>query len=185
MGDPLASLLVLFGLGFLGANLGVLYDYVQHRRRRALTVLAWRPPPPAFAALPIVVSVGLGVVIVYKLVVLEWPVDRLFGEAMMLAYYGYLYPLSRQVQRGFFTSGIRLDRGFVRWPSITGLTWREEPSPVLIVVSGHQQRAGRLAVPPEHFGEARRILKDHIAGDGLHLDPPTLDLGRHDRRDDV
>jgi len=185
MGDPSGTLLFLFGLGFLGANLGVVWDYAQHRRRRALAVLTWRPPLPPFPFLPILISAGLGAVIVYKLVVLEWPVDRLFGEGMMLAYYGYLYPLSRQVQRGFFTSGIRLDRGFVRWPSITGLTWREEPGPVLVVVSGHRQRAGRLAVPPAHYGEARRILRDHLALHDLHLDRAAVDLGGHDRRNDV
>jgi len=185
MADPLGTLLWLFGLGFLGANLGVLYDYAQHRRRRALAVLTWPPPPPPFAALPVLVSVGLGLVIIYKLVALEWPVDKLFGEGMMLAYYGYLYPLSRQVRRGFFTSGIRLDRRFVAWPSITGVTWREDPGPVLVVVSGHQARAGRLSVPPAHGGEARRILRDRIAAHDLRMDPPALDLGGHDHRDDV
>ena len=185
MDDPLGTLLFLFGLGFLGVNLGVLYDYVQHRRRRPQAVLTWPPPPPPFPWLPVLISVGLGAVIVYKLVVLSWPVDKLFGEGMMLAYYGYLYPLSRAVRRGFFTSGIRLDRGFVGWPAITGLTWREEPAPVLVVVSGHRQRAGRLSVPPEHFGEARRILRDHLALHVLQLDKPPLDLGGHDHRDDL
>ena len=184
MGDPLDALLFLFGLGFLGANLGVAWDYLQHRRRRALAVLAWRPPPPPFAALPVLISAGLGLVIVYKLVALRWPVHRLFGEGMMLAYYGYLYPLSRQVQRGFFTSGIRLDRGFAPWPTITGLTWREEPGPVLVVISG-RQRAGRLTVPPQHYGEARRILRDHLALHDLTLDRPPLDLTGHDHREDL
>jgi hypothetical protein len=185
MGDFSGTLLFLFGLGFLGANLGVVWDYIQHRRRRASAVLTWRPPAPPFAFLPILISVGLGAVIVYKLVVLEWPVDRLFGEAMMLAYYGYLYPLSRQIQRGFFISGIRLDRGFAGWPSITGLTWREDPGPVLVVVAGHRQRAGRLTVPPEHYGAARRILRDRLALHDLHLDRPALDLGGHDNREDI
>ena len=185
MADPLGTLLFLFGLGFLGANLGVIYDYLQHRRRRALAVLTWPPPAPPFPALPILIAAGLGLLIVYKLVVLDWPVDKLFGEGMMLAYYGYLYPLSRRVHRGFFTSGIRLDRGFVAWTAVTGLTWREEPGPVLVVVAGHQQRAGRLSVPPGHFGEARRILRDHIAAHDLHFDPPALNLGGHDNREDV
>ncbi len=185
MADPLGSLLFLFGLGFLGANLGVAYDYVQHRRRRARSILTWPPPPPPFPAVPLLISAGLGLLIVYKLVALSWPVDRLFGEGMMLTYYGYLYPLSRQVRRGFFTTGIRLDRGFVAWRAVTGLTWREEPGPVLIVVSGHRRRAGRLSVPPEHFGESRRILRDHLALHDLTLDKPPLSLVDHDQREDL
>jgi hypothetical protein len=89
------------------------------------------------------------------------------------------------VHRGFHTSGIRLDRGFAPWLSITGLTWREEPGPVLVVVSGHRQRAGRLRVPPEHYAEARRILRDQLAQHELRLDPPALDLGGHDKREDL
>jgi hypothetical protein len=184
-GERLDTLMFLFGLGFLGVNLGVAFDYAQHLRRRPQTILAWRPAPGRFSALPVLISVGLAALIVYKLVGLEWPVSRLFGEGMMLAYYGYLHPLSRQIQRGFFTGGIRLDRGFVPWTSVTGLTWREDPGPVLIVVAGHQQRAGRLAVPLAHYGEARRILRDHIAMHDLHIDRPVLDLGGHDHRDDV
>jgi hypothetical protein len=185
MADPLDSVLFFLGLGFLGVNLGVAWDYLQHRRRRAQAVLTWPPAPPPYPALPVLISAGLGLLIVYKLVGLDWPVDRLFGEGMMLAYYGYLYPLSRQVRRGFFTSGIRLDRGFVSWPAITGLTWREEPGPVLSVVAGHQRRAGRLSVPPDHYGEARRILRDHLALHDLTLDRPPLDLAGHDQREDV
>ena len=54
----------------------------------------------------------------------------------MLAYYGYLYPLSRRMKRGFYEQGIRLDRGFVPWQDITGLTWRRGAGPVLVAASG-------------------------------------------------
>ncbi|MCX6553065.1 MAG: hypothetical protein NTY02_19030 [Acidobacteria bacterium] len=185
MRDPLSTLLFLFGVGFLGANLSVLYDSVQSWRRRRLAILVWPPARPRVAALPVVISVGLGGLIVWKLVVLQWPVDRLFGEAMMLTYYGYLYPLSLRICRGFYEDGIRLDRGFTPWPAITALTWHQDPLPALVVVAEHQQRAGRLTVPPEHFGEARRILRDRIAAHELVFDKPLLDLGGHDRRDDA
>ena len=125
-------------------------------------------PPPRFAALPAIISVGLGILIIYKLVVLEWPVWRLFGEAMMLTYYGYLYPLSLRLKRGFFEQGVRFDRGFARWEDVKGLTWHHEGPPVLVAAYGHQ-RAGRLTVPLEHLGAARRVLRDRIAAHQITL----------------
>ena len=184
MADPLGTLLYLFGAGFLVANLATAYACIQDWRRRNDALLAWRMPPTRFAALPVLISAGLGILIVYKLVVLEWAVWRLFGEAMMLAYYGYLYPLSLRLKRGFFEQGVRFDRGFARWEDITGLTWRHEGPPVLVAAHKRQQ-AGRLTVPLEYLGAARRILRDRIAAHRIHFTPGPLDLGGHDERQDV
>jgi hypothetical protein len=182
--DPLGTLMFLFGVGFLAANLVTAYVCVRDWRLVSQSILAWRMPPPRFASLPVLISVGLGVLIVYKLVVLQWPVWRLFGEGMMLTYYGYLYPLSLRLKRGFFEAGVRFDRGFARWGDITGMTWRREGLPVL-VVAYRRRRAGRLSVPLEHLGAARRVLRDRIAAHQIHFSPGPLDLGGHDERRDV
>ena len=184
MRDPLGTLLFLFGVGFLAANLATALVCVQDWRRRRSAILTWRLPPARFAVLPVVISVGLGLLIVYKLLVLEWPVWRLFGEAMMLVYYGYLYPLSLRLKRGFYEQGIRFDRGFARWEDIKGLAWRHEGPPVLVAAHRHQQ-AGRLTVPLEQLGAARRVLRDRIAAHQIHFTPGPLDLGGHDERQDV
>ncbi len=105
MDDPLGTLMFLFGVGFLAANLFAARVCVQDWRRRRDAILAWRMPPPRYAAVPVLISVGLGLLIVYKLVVLEWHVRRLFGEAMMLTYYGYLYPLSLRLPTGVLRAG--------------------------------------------------------------------------------
>jgi hypothetical protein len=182
--DPLGTLLFVFGVGFLAANLVTAGACIRDWRRRNTAILAWRLPPTRFAALPVLISVGLGLLIVYKLAVLKWPVGRLFGEAMMLAYYGYLYPLSLRLKRGFYEQGIRFDRGFARWQDITGLTWRHDGPPVLVAAHRRQQ-AGRLTVPLEHLGAARRVLRDRIAAHQIHFTPGPLDLGGHDERQDV
>jgi hypothetical protein len=182
--DPLGTLLYLFGVGFLAANLVTAWVCVRDWRRRHDVLLAWRLPPPRFAALPVVISAGLALLIVYKLLVLEWPVWRLFGEAMMLAYYGYLYPLSLRLKRGFYRQGVRFDRGFARWEDIRGLTWHHEAPPVLVAAHKGQQ-AGRLTVPLEHLGAARRVLRDRIAAHQIHFTPGPLDLGGHDERQDI
>jgi hypothetical protein len=182
--DPLGTLLFLFGVGFLAANLVTAYVGVEDWRRRNHAVLAWRMPPPRFAALPVVISVGLGFLIIYKLLVLEWPVWRLFGEGMMLTYYGYVYPLSLRLKRGFFEEGVRFDRGFARWEDLKGITWHHEGPPVLVAAYG-RRRAGRLTVPLEYLGAARRVLRDRIAAHQIHFTPGPLDLGGHDERQDV
>jgi hypothetical protein len=184
VGDPLGTLLFLFGAGFLVANLVTACVCLRDWRRRKQAVLAWRMPPTRYAALPILISAALGILIVYKLAVLEWPVSRLFGEAMMLTYYGYLYPLSLRLKRGFFEQGVRFDRGFARWEDITGLTWHHEGPPVLVAAHKRQQ-AGRLTVPLEYLGAARRILRDRIAAHQIRFTPGPLDLGGHDEREDV
>jgi hypothetical protein len=182
--DPLGTLLYLFGVGFLAANLVTAWVCLGDWRRRHTAVLVWRMPPPIFAFLPVLISVGLATLIIYKLLVLAWPVWRLFGEGMMLAYYGYLHPLSLRLKRGFFEAGIRFDRGFARWEDIKGLTWRHEGPPVLVVAYGHRQ-AGRLSVPIEQLGIARRVLRDRIAAHRIRFTAGPLDLGGHDERNDV
>lgn len=183
--DPLALILLLFGAGFLIANLLVMADVWQHRRRRSTAVLTWPLPRPRPAHLSTLIAVGLGGLLFYKLVLLRWPASRVFGEGMMFLYYAVWYPLSFTVERGFYQNGIWLERRFVRYHDVTGLTWKDEPGPTLIIVAGHRQLAGHLDVPLEHYAEARRLLRDRISDDQLHMGRPLLDLGGHDRREDV
>lgn len=185
MTNPLSTILLLFGVGFLAANAFLLNDYLAYRRRRRHAVLTWALPRPKTYPLARYIAIGLALVVVYKFLVLRWPLDRMFGELMMFVYYGLVYPLSFTVRRGFYEGGLWLERRFVRYDDITGLTWREGKSPRLIVVSGHQQRAGGIVVPGEHYGEARRLLRDRLKSHALHLQKSLLDLGGHDDRDVV
>jgi len=183
--NPLSTILLLFGVGFLAADLILLNDYFAYRRRRRHAVLTWPLSKPKSYVLSRYIAIGLGLVVLYKSFVLGWPLGRMFGELMMFVYYGLVYPLSFTVQRGFYEGGLWLERRFVRYDDITGLAWRDGPSPRLIVVSGHQQRAGGIVVPGEHYGEARRLLRDRLKSQALHLQKPLLDLGGHDDRDSV
>ena len=48
----------------------------------------------------------------------------------------------------------------------------------------HEPRgARRLVVPPEHYGAARRLLRDKIDENAIHFTGTGLDLGEHDARD--
>lgn len=185
MGDPLAVILLILGAGFLAANLAILADLVRYRRRAARGILTWRLPQPRTALFSKAIAVALGLLLIYKLLVLRWPPVRVFGEGMMFLYYAIWYPLGLTVERGFYEDGIWLERGFVKYADVTGLTWREDPLPTLVAVAGRLRRAGHLEVPLDHFAQARVILRERIAADQLHMPRPLLDLGGHDRRDDV
>ena len=55
----------------------------------------------------------------------------------------------------------------------------------MLVAAHRHQQAGRLTVPLDQFGDARRMLRDRIAAHRLHFTPGPLDLGGHDEREDV
>ena len=110
---------------------------------------------------------------------------RIFGEAMMLLYYAYLGPLTLRIGRGFYQDGVWVDSGCMPYAAIGGLTWREEAEITLVVLPRMKRLAKLLAVPPQHYAEARRLLRDKIAGHDIHFTGKPLDLGAHDERDDV
>jgi hypothetical protein len=173
--------LLLLGAGFLVANARLVLDYWHYRARRRTALLVWRARQPPYFGLGLGMAVVLGVVIFYKIIVSG---QQAFGETMMFVYYGYLIPLSRRIRRGFYADGIWSDTGFIRYNEVGGLTWREgEHSVSLIVISRQRNLARRLAVPPEHYGAARRLLRDKIGGNEINFSGVGLDLEARDERD--
>ena len=175
-----ATLLIL-GAGFLFANARLVLDYWHYRTRRPTALLVWHGRQPPYFGLGLGMAVVLGVVIFYKIIVSG---QQAFGETMMFVYYGYLIPLSRRIRRGFYADGIWSDTGFIRYNEVGGLSWREgEHSVSLILISRLRNLARRLSVPLEHYGAARRLLRDKIGDREIHFSGVGLDLGAHDERD--
>ena len=109
-----------------------------------------------------------------------------FGEALMFVYFGYLVPLTRRIGRGFYEDGIWADSAFIPYNEVGGISWRESEHAVsLIVISRLRNLARRLAVPLEHYGAARRLLRDKIGEHEIHFFGTGLDLGGHDERDEA
>jgi hypothetical protein len=125
----------------------------------------------------------LGFIVFYKLVFSH---QQAFGETMMFVYYAYVLPLSRRIGRGFYQDGIWADSTFIPYNEVGGISWREgEHSVSLIVISRLKNLARRLAVPIEHYGAARRLLRDKIGEHAIHFTGTGLDLGVRDERDEA
>ena len=183
--DLLPRVLYLLGVGFLLANLRLLFQFIRFLRIRSSALLTWPGRKPPFYGLLLVLGAILSVLIAYKLAVLKQHPMQVFGETMMLVYYGYALPLSLKIGRGFYQDGIWADGGFIPYSHIGGLTWREDEQITLVLMYRMRNLARRLVVPQRYYGAARRLLRDKIAAHDIHFTGKTLDLGLHDERDDV
>ena len=182
---PFHGILVVLGIGFLIANLRLLLQLVRFRRIRSSALLTWPGAPPPFYGLTIAVGGILGALIFYKLAVLRQQPMDVFGESMMLVYFGYALPFSLRIGRGFYEDGIWADGGFVHYSEIGGLSWREGEQLTLVLMYRTRTFARRLEVPDVHYGAARRLLRDKIAAQDIQFTGKTLDLGEHDDREHV
>jgi len=179
----LAGTLTVLGAGFLVANIRLILDYLRFVRRRRAAVLSWPSPVPPYYGTKLAIGVAVGFLLFYKLVVLH---RQVFGESMMFLYYAYLVPLSLRIRRGFYEDGIWADSSFIPYNEVGGLSWREGRDTVsLIVISRLRNLARRLAVPLEHYGAARKLLRDKIGRHEIHFLGTGLDLGEHDERDEA
>lgn len=185
--DPqlLQRVLFLFGVGFLIANLVVATDLLRFLRRKRSALLVWQNPKPRFYGFSLGLGVILGLLFLFKLLVLRRPLSGLFGEAMMFVYYGYTFPLSTRIARGFYQDGVWADTGFLPWGQIAAVSWKEEQGVTLVLISHLKSIARRLHVPGELYGEARRLLRDKIKAHDIHIGGTGLDLGSRDEQDSV
>ena len=173
----------MLGAGFLIANARLILELIRYRRRRRAALLIWPGPPPPYYGLTLGLGVATGLLVAFKVLVVH---RQAFGEAMMFVYFGYLVPLTRRIGRGFYEDGIWADSTFIPYNEVGGISWREgEHSVSLIVISRLRNLARRLAVPLEHYGAARRLLRDKIGEHQIHFFGTGLDLGVHDERDDA
>ena len=154
-------LLLLFGLGFLVANIIVARDLVRYHRAKRSALLIWSVAKPRYYGFSLALGVILGLLLILE-VSLKRPSYSLFGEAMMFVYYGYLFPLSTRIARGFYQDGVWSDSGFMPWSQISAVSWKDEGTVTLILISHGNSLARRLEVPGPQYGEARRVLLDRI-----------------------
>jgi hypothetical protein len=180
-----APVLLLLGVGFLVANVRIGIDLVRFVRRRSSALLVWAPGKPPFYRMGIAIGAVLGALLLYDLLVLRRPLDRLFGVGMMFLYYTAGVPLSRLIQRGFYQDGIWADGGFIPYKQIGAISWREGEIVTLLIASRVRNLAHRLVVPSGLYGAARRQLRDKIAAHDIRFGGTGLGLGTADEKDTV
>src|SRR5688500_15216543 len=179
------QLLFVFGLGFFAANVKVTADLLRFLLRKSSAVLIWDNPKPRFYGFALALGAILGLLVVIKIFVLGRTPEELFGEVMMFLYFGYAVPLSTRISRGFYRDGVWSDSGFMPWGQIQAVSWREDDTVTLILVSHFKSIARRLQVPTHLYGQARRLLLDKVKMQDIHMGRPGLDLGSRDDRDTV
>jgi hypothetical protein len=193
----LGQILLLFGLGFLVANLRAGLELARWGRRRRTALLTWPAPKPPLYALSLGTGVILGMLVLLKAYLAlagdpplsEWFRrfgSNAFGELMMFVYFGYMLPLSTRINRGLYADGIWTDTGFLPYDHVGGISWRTGEPPALIIISRLKTVARRLSVPPIAMAEVRRVLRDKISAHAIEIDGgPGLHLGARDARDSV
>ena len=177
-------LLLLFGLGFLVANILAARELVRYHRSKRTALLIWTAPKPRYYAFSLALGVVLGLLIIIE-VSLKRPSFSLFGEAMMFVYYGYLFPLSTRIQRGFYQEGVWSDSGFMPWSQISAVSWKDEGIVTLVLISHGNSLARRLDIPGHRYGEARRVLLDRIKAHDIQMGGSGLNLGTREEGDSI
>ena len=184
--ELLSQVLFLFGVGFLIANVKVITELLRFRARKRTAVLVWEAAKPPYYGFVLALGVMLGLLLAFKLFVQHRPLPQLFGEAMMFVYYGYAFPLSTKISRGFYQDGIWSDSGFMKWGQISAVSWKEEGGRVtLLLISHYRNIARKLAVPGPLYGQARKLLREKIKAQDIHMGGSGLDLGSRDDTDAV
>ena len=181
----LPRVLFVFGIGFFAANMKVIADLLRFRLRKASALLVWENPKPPYYGFALALGAVLGMLVAFKIFILGRPPGQLFGEVMMFVYYGYAFPLSTRIARGFYRDGVWSDRGFMPWGQISAVSWKEEGAVTLILISHFRSIARRLEVPGHLYGQARRLLRDKIKAHDIHIGGAGLDLGSRDEQDAV
>jgi hypothetical protein len=194
-GAPLV--LFVFGLGFLAANIKLIVDLVRFQTRKRTALLVWEAPKPRFYAFNLALGVACGVLLAVEMFMLKRPIRDLFGETMMFIYYGYTFPLSTRISRGFYRDGVWSDSGFMRWARIAAVSWKDTHADAvpetaqprgtmtLVLISSVRSLARRLTVPGPVYGQARRVLLDRIKAHDIHIGGTGLDLGSRGETDGI
>ncbi len=140
---------------------------------------------PKYYGLNLALGAVFGVLLAVNVFYLHRPIRDLFGELMMLTYYGYAFPLSVRIARGFYEDGVWSDSGFLKWAQISAISWKEEGAVTLVLISHVRSIARRLDVPGHLYGQARRLLRDRIKAHEMHMGGAGLDLGSREEQDVV
>jgi hypothetical protein len=176
----------LLGLSFIALaavfalwNSASLYQYFAYRRIASSAELTWPPRKPWFYNLCLGIGFFMVSLTAISIFFLDRPLLTLVAQSLMALYYTVLFPLSFQIRRGLYSSGIWAEGGFVPYSRVRALNWLEKPDVVLLVRTERGLTGAgyaRLVVPGDLYGQARRILAGHIEDRSLSVGKSILGL---------
>jgi hypothetical protein len=73
----------------------------------------------------------------------------------------------------------------MKWSEISAVSWKEEPTVTLVLISHVQSIARSLQIPGHLYGQARRLLRDRVKAHDINIGGAGLDLGTRDERDAI
>ena len=71
------------------------------------------------------------------------------------------------------------------WSQISAVSWKDEGTVTLILISHGNSLARRLEIPGPQYGEARRVLLDRIKAHDIHMGGAGLNLGTREEKDSI
>lgn len=175
LGLSFIALAVLFAIW----NSVCVFQYLSYRRLARSGELTWFPKKPWFYNMCLGIGFFMVSLTLISIFLLDRPVLTVVAQSLMALYYTVLFPLSFQIRRGLYASGIWAEGGFVPYSRVRALNWIEKPDLVLVVrTEGRLAGAGyaRLVVPGDLYGQARRILAGHIEDRSLTVNKSMLGL---------
>jgi hypothetical protein len=175
LGLSFVALAVLFAIW----NTACVFQYVAYSRVKPSAELTWPPAKPWFYNLCLGIGFFMVSLTVISIFFLDRPILTIVAQALMALYYTVLFPLSFQIRRGLYGSGLWTESGFVPYARVRALNWIEKPQLVLVVRTEGGLAGGgyaRLIVPGELYGQARRVLAGHIEDRSLSVGKSILGL---------
>jgi hypothetical protein len=164
------------GLYFSGQILHALWLLFAYRRIRSLPLATWESRRHPLH----LIFVGIGTLslgLAWLGVAQDQPLENIWAQMATAGYFLIATPLLERARLGFYEGGIWSGRGHLAWDRIGRLAFREVEGVELVLVPRGRGLPLRLEIPPDEYGAVRRILRERIRRDELHMEPGLLGVG--------
>ncbi len=164
------------GLYFTGQILHALWLLFAYRQIRQQPLVTWETPRHPLHL--IFVGLGtLGLGLAWMGIAQDQPLENIWAQMATAGYFLIAAPLLEKARPGFYERGIWSSRGHLAWDRIGRLAFREDDGVVLILVPRGNGLPHNLDLPPDEYGAVRRILRERIRRDDMHMEPGILGVG--------
>ncbi len=152
-----------------------LRGYLFFRKVRATALLTWPSGRPAhFRMMQVLGVISTGVTFLNSY--LDRPLAHVLSQAVMAVYFVFMVPLAANIHLGLYRDGVWSATGFLPYPRIGRMAFRETPEIVLVLLSRDGPRSFLLPVPAAEYGAVRKVLEEKIREHVVMPEKAILDL---------